>query len=454
VPAPPSDIRDLAARDRAVVFHPDLPNDSTDRVVLASGEGSVLTDVHGRSYLDLAGSAWLCQVGHGRAELAEIAAAQMARLEHIPTRWEYSSEPAIAFAERLVELAPPGIAKVQHATTGSEATEVALKMVRYYHHQRGEPDRTMVLALRGAYHGYGAGGSALGGPRPAFGPGVPGVIQLTPPWPYHPELHDDGDPTDYCIAELERTIEVGAGRIAAMFGEPAMAAAGMVILPDDYWPRVAEMLSAHGILLVLDEVVTAFGRTGAWFAANHYGVRPDVVVTAKGIASGYVPLGAVLLSERVADVIGSGAGFPVASSYGGHAVASAVGLASIEIIERERLLERATDTGGHLLRRLTELLADVPIVGDVRGLGLMIGVELVADRRTRAPLPAATDLARVLRDEAGLLVSVARSTVMLTPPLVLTMAEADAAAEGLHSVLARLRPDGTLHAGASVSAIV
>lgn len=441
-------LREVSARDRAVMFHPFLPNAIEDRVVLVSGEGSRVRDAGGRDYLDMHGGAWLSQVGHGRSELGEIAAAQMGRLEHFSTMWNYSNEPAIALAERLVELAPASIAKVQYTSTGSESTEMALKMVRFFHHQRGQADRTVVLSIRGAYHGDGGGGMALGGgPHAGFGPDSGGVVQLTPPWTYHPELHDGQDATDFCVAELERTIAaLGADRIAGMFGEPAMAVAGMIPLPADYWPRVSAVLKQHGILLVQDEVVTAFGRSGHWFAANHYGVEPDIILTAKGIASGYVPLGAVLIADHVAEAIGE-AGFPAGSSYGGHPVACAVGLGSIEIVAREHLCDNATTVGGYLLERLRAELGGLEVVGDVRGLGLMIGLELVGDRDARTPLPASTpDLGAVLREQTGVIFGWSRGAIQLTPPLILTRAEADESVAALADVLGRLRPDGTLAA--------
>lgn len=437
---------DVVARDQSVLLHAGLPYGVEKRFVIASGKGCRVRDIHGRDYLDMHASAWLCQVGHGRSELGRIAAAQMETLAHFTTMWEYSNEPAVALASRLVELAPTEITRALFTSTGSEGDEVALNASRLYHHRRGEPDRTIVLALRGAFHGFGTGGRALAGGGPAgMGPVPSDVIVLTPPWPYHSELHDGQDATDFCVAELERVIaETGAERIAAMFGEPVMGPAGMIPLPDDYWPRVTEILHAHGILYVADEVVTAFGRSGHWFATRHYGVQPDIIVTAKGIASGYMPLGAVLVTEHVAQVLSGTDGFPLGSSYGGHATACAVGLGSIEIIAREGLVENSRETGAYLLGALHEALDDVEVVGNVRGIGLMIGIEIVGDREARTPLPAGTDLGAMIRDETGVIVGFSRSTVHLTPPLVITRSDADEAVAAVHAVLSRVRPDGTV----------
>src|SRR5579872_7401331 len=281
---------------------------------MVSGEGCRLTDADGREYLDATGGLWLAQVGHGRAELADAAAAQMRRLEYFTSFWEFTNEPAIRLAERLVGLAPDPIARAYFTSGGSEGDDAALKMARLYFHRRGQPERTWILARRGAYHGsaYG-GGSATGIDvyRTGFGPLLPHIRHLTPPWPYRAELFDGRDPTEFLIDELERTIEeLGPDKVAAFIGEPVMGVAGMLIPPEDYWRRVQEVLDRHGILLILDEVVTAYGRVGEWFAARHYGLHPDIIVTAKGISSGYVPLGANLITEEIAATLASSGGFP------------------------------------------------------------------------------------------------------------------------------------------------
>jgi putrescine aminotransferase len=270
------------------------------------------------------------------------------------------------------------------------------------------------------------------------------VHHLTPPWPYRAELFDGRDPTDFCLDELERTIEdLGPGRIAAMIGEPVMGVGGMIVPPSDYWPRVRELLSAHGILLILDEVVTAFGRTGHWFAAEHFGVEPDLLVTAKGITSGYVPLGAVLVSAKVAKELDGEHGFAVGFTYYGHPTACAVALKNLEIIEREGLLDRARETGSYLLDRLSSL-EELPIVGEVRGLGMMLGVELVADKRTREPICMDSAPHDVIRRETGVIVRDCDHTLVLSPPLIMTRSEADEVVAAVRSVLERMAPDGSI----------
>ncbi|WP_028927213.1 aspartate aminotransferase family protein [Pseudonocardia acaciae] len=442
---------DLAGIDRAHLIHPYLPASTRERVVMVRGEGSRLWDAGGREYLDATGGLWLAQVGHGRRELAEVAGEQMSRLEYFTSFWEFSNDRAIALAQRLVSLAPAPLDHVYFTSGGSEGNEAAIKMARYYHHRRGEGSRTWILGRHRAYHGIGYGGGSVSGfplYHEGFGPMMPHVRHLTPPWPYRTELYEGQDCTDYCIAELERTIaEIGPENIAAMLGEPIMGVAGMVVPPADYWPRVAEVLRRHGILLILDEVVTAYGRVGRWFAAEHFGVTPDIMVTAKGITSGYLPLGAVLVSGEVSGVLGRDHGFPMGYTYNGHPTACAVALANLDIIEREGLLERAVKIGDFLAAELRRCLAGVDVVGEVRNVGMMLGVELVADPATREPLPGIQGIADAIRAEHGVIARDAATALVLSPALTLTEPEAGTIASAIAEVLARTGRDGTVRAG-------
>lgn len=443
---------ELAATDRAHIIHPYLPGTAEERVVMTGGSGCRLTDAEGRSYLDATGGLWLAQIGHGREEVAQVAFDQMKQLEYFTSFWEFSNDKAVALAARLASLAPAGLDHVYFTSGGSEGNEAAIKMARYYHHRRGDTDRTWILARDKAYHGIGYGsGSATGFPvyHEGFAPMMPHVSHLTPPWPYRTELYGGQDPTDFLIAELEaRIADIGAGNIAAMIGEPIMGVGGMLVPPADYWPRVREVLDRHGILLVFDEVVTAYGRVGEWFAAQHFGVTPDIIVTAKGITSGYIPLGALLVADRVAEVLLRDHGFPMGYTYNGHPVAAAVALANLDIIEREGLLGRAVTMGAKLHAELEAELGELPIVGEIRSVGMMLAVELVADRASRTPLPL--DPARmphdVIRRETGVIVRDSAHSLVLSPPLIMTDAEAKEAAVALRSVLERTLPTGEVRA--------
>ncbi|MEU5098163.1 aspartate aminotransferase family protein [Streptomyces sp. NPDC020996] len=440
----------LLRLDREHIIHPYLPGTATERVVMTEGSGCRLTDSEGRSYLDATGGLWLAQVGHGRAELADVAHEQMRKLEYFTSFWEFSNDRAIELAARLASIAPDPLNHVYFTSGGSEGNEAAIKMARYYHHRRGDKNRTWILARDKAYHGIGyGGGSATGFPvyHEGFAPMMPHVSHLTPPWPYRTELYGGEDPTDFLIRELEERIaRIGADNIAAMIGEPIMGVGGMLVPPADYWPRVREVLDRHGILLIFDEVVTAYGRVGEWFAARYFDVTPDIIVTAKGITSGYVPLGALLVGDHVAEVLLRDHGFPMGYTYNGHPVATAVALANLDLIEKEDLLARATTIGGLLHAELEARLGNLPVVGEIRSVGMMLAVELVADRATRTPLPLNPDRMPhdVIRRETGVIVRDSAHSLVLSPPLIMTEAEAEEAADALRGVLERTAPDGEI----------
>jgi len=442
------DVDTLESVDRAHIIHPYLPSSFTERVIMTSGSGCSLTDAQGREYLDATGGLWLAQVGHGREEIAEVAAKQIKTLEYFTSFWEFSNDKAIALADRLVSISPDHINQVYFTSGGSEGNEAAIKMARYYHHRNGDTSRNWILARRNAYHGIGYGGGSATGfdvYHNGFGPMMPNVRHLTPAWPYRSDLYNGQDPTDFLINELEETIaSIGAENIAAMIGEPIMGVGGMLVPPMDYWPRVQEVLHKNGILMIFDEVVTAYGRVGEWFAAQYFNVQPDIIVTAKGITSGYIPLGAVLTTDKVGNALQSEFGFPMGYTYNGHPTAAAVALANLDIIEREGLLERAKTIGAYLHEGLKTLL-DIDIVGEVRYVAMMHAVELVSDRETRAPLPMLQPmLPDVIRRETGVIVRDCGHNLVLSPPLIMTEAEADRAVEAMRSVLIRTGKDGVI----------
>lgn len=400
----------LAQADQRYLAHPHAPMDgSVVPFIVDRAENCSIWDVDGNEYLDGTCGLWQCAVGHSRPELAEAAAEQIRRLEFYPSFWDFSNPPAIRLAEKIVSLAPEGIERVFFTSGGSEGNESAIKLARLAHHVNGETDRTLVLSRASAYHGVaGTSLAATGMPRlhDGFGPLSPGFEYLSEPNDF--ELGERA--TDAFIAELEERIErLGAHRIAAFIGEPVLGVGGMVPPPEAYWPRVEEVLRRNGILLILDEVVTAFGRTGHWFAAEKYGVAPDLIVTAKGISSGYIPMGAVLIGRRVLDMVGD-ATFWHGFTYNGHPVGAAVSLANLAIIEREGLLEAAAERGEqlHAALRDLELLEHVK---QVRGAGLMIGIEFIAG-------DTALVAERCRKD--GVIVRAAPGKIMLSPPLTIS----------------------------------
>ncbi|MEM7116394.1 MAG: aminotransferase class III-fold pyridoxal phosphate-dependent enzyme [Chloroflexota bacterium] len=411
-------------RDQKALQHPG-GGGGDNTVVLSHGQGSRLWDIDGREYLDAQAGAWLALVGYGRHELVEVAAEQMARLAHFSIGFDYANVSAIELAEKLIAKAPANIGRVRFMNSGAEAADHALQLVRLYHFQKGKPKKRKVLTHHGAYHGGTYGGAELVGGRQGVGGETDDVIQLTAPRPYHTELYGGRDMVDFCVEELQAVIaQHGAENIAAMFGELVIGPGGMIPLPDEYWPRIRAVLKQHNILFVADEVVTAFGRAGAWFTANDYGLEPDIIILAKGIASGYVPLAALLLDGKLADVVN---GLGPGSSYAGHNVGTAVASTNIDIIERENLLENSRVRGEQFLQELAPLNAH-PLVGDIRGRGLMLGVELVTNKESRQSLcsvaPALNKtIPRYVRHKHGVLFTVRGGAIVITPPLIITAEE-------------------------------
>lgn len=435
----------LEAWDTEHVIHPQLVlDDNLTPVVMVEGDGVYVRDIRGREYLDATGSGlWLGQVGHGRKELAEAARSQLEKLEFFGSFWNYTNEPAIELSRRLVELATPGLNRVYYTTGGAESNEIAMMMARLYHYRRGEEQRTVILARERGYHGITYGARAATGVdmyHIGVGPLPEGFVHLRAPDPYRIE-----DCTNVCLEELEATIErIGASRIAAMIGEPILGVGGMLVPPDDYWPRVQELLHSHGILLMLDEVVSGYGRTGTWWGAEQWGLEPDFLNTAKGLTSGYFPLGAVIVRDSVAEVVMGGEGFANGFTYTGHPTGCAIALKNLDIIVSEGLLENAHEVGAYLLSRLEELL-ELPIVGHVRGRGLMLGIELVEDKETKAPATAlGKAIGQMFVSETGVFVRNVFNSLVLSPPLVFEKQHCDQVVDALRSVLERSEPDGTI----------
>jgi adenosylmethionine-8-amino-7-oxononanoate aminotransferase len=420
-----SELQDL---DRRHVVHPHaVVGQPRPPVVFVRAEGARLWDEDGKEYVDGTCGLWVCPVGHGRRELAAAAARQMKTLEYYASFWDFSNEPSIRLAARLAELAPPGLERIFYTSGGSEGTETALKLARLAWYAQGQPERKIVLTRNLAYHGvsYGSlGATGIAPLREGFGELSGDFVFLTAPFPYR------GTTTDELVDELERTIaEVGADRVAAFIGEPVIGVGGMIPPHEDYWPRVQEVLRRHDILFVLDEVVTAFGRTGAWFAAEHWGgLEPDLLVTAKAITSGYFPLGAVLVGERVHRML-EGRPFRHGFTYNGHPSGCAVALENLQIIEDEGLLERARTLGAHLHAGL-KVLEELPTVAEARAFGLMAGLELLVED--------AGELSDRIRD-AGVIVRATGQKIVISPPLTIERGDLDRIVEVLAAELARTR---------------
>ncbi len=421
----------LLREDREHLIHPlQHPQDHQHPLLIVEGRGSMLTDAGGREYIDGLSGLWNVNVGHGRRELADVAADQMARLAFNSNYAGASNMPSIRLAEKLVSLAYPSISGVYFTTAGAESNESAFKTARYYWKVRGKPEKVKIISRIHAYHGLTMAAMSATGMaafHKMFGPLVPNFVQIAPPYPYR--WTGGGDPGVGAAEALEQAIKrEGPDTVAAFIAEPVMGAGGVLVPPPTYFPKVREICDRYDVLLIADEVITGFGRTGRWFALEHWGVKPDLVAFAKGVTSAYQPLGGILVSQKIHVAMLEAPPdqkFMHASTYSGHPVCCAVGLRNVEIMEREGLVERAAATAKRLLNGL-ETLRDLPAVGDVRGLGMMCGVELVEDRDTKKPALGLG--ARVTREaiSRGLLLRIRAGsadppigdTVCIAPPLV------------------------------------
>ncbi|MDR3535763.1 MAG: aspartate aminotransferase family protein [Acetobacteraceae bacterium] len=380
----------LLDADKRHLIHPlHHPKDHAQAKIFVSGEGAMLRTADGGEYIDGLSALWNVNIGHGRKELADVAQAQMAKLAYASAYAGFSNEPAIRLAERIVSLSYSNMVAAYFTTGGAESNESAFKFARYYWKRMGKPNKVKIISRRYGYHGVtlaAMSATSLPGYQKMFGPLVPEFLQVAPPYPYRWLGNGDAG-IEAADAVEEAILAQGADNVAAIIAEPVMGAGGVIVPPPTYFPRLREICNRHDVLLIADEVITGFGRTGRWFALGHWGVEPDLMSFAKGVTSGYLPLGGVLVSKRVHQAIEDAPmdeKFMHAATYSGHPVCCAVGLANIDIIDREGLVERAAVMGKRLLAGL-ETLRPLPNVGDIRGLGMLGAIELVEDKATRKP---------------------------------------------------------------------
>ncbi len=356
--------------------------------VIERGDGCYVWDHKGNRYLDGLAGLFVSQVGHGRTELAKAASAQAEKLGYFPI-WTYAHPTAIQLAARLAELAPGDLNRVFFTTGGSEAVESAWKLARQYFRLTGEPGRHKVISRYLSYHGTSMGALSITGLaelRMPFEPLVPGARKVANTNRYRCSLCAHASAcTLACAADIEAMIvREGPESVAAVFVEPVQNAGGCFVPPEGYFAKLREICDRYGVLLVSDEVICAYGRLGHWFGAQRYGYRPDIITTAKGLTSGYSPLGAMLVSDRLAQpFVGTGKSFLHGFTFAGHPVSCAVALANLDVFESEDLLQHVR-TNEHLFRKALDDLSDLPIVGEVRGAGYFYGIELVKDRDSQA----------------------------------------------------------------------
>jgi adenosylmethionine-8-amino-7-oxononanoate aminotransferase len=408
-----------------------------DPPVAVEAHGSTIRDAAGREYLDAAGGAIVVGIGHGRREIAEVMADQARRLAYAHGS-VFTTEPLEAYAREIGRYLPVVGPAIYPVSGGSEAIETALKLARAYHLARGETERWIVFSRWGSYHGNTLGALDLSGRKPLRRPyegwlgrfrHVSAAYPYRAGWPGANALAT----TDELAGELDRAIAAaGPETVAAFVAEPIVGATlAAAVPPDDYWPAIAEVCRRHGVLLIADEVMTGFGRTGRWFALDHWGVRADLLVAAKGATSGYWPFGFVAAKDEIHDTVTAAGGFVHGFTYSHDAVGAAVAGEVLRILESESLVAASAAKGDRLRVLLEGRLGEDPHVGDIRGRGLMVGLELVADRESRAPYPRAarvTETVVRMARERGVLVysgtgnanGVDGDTILLGPPFVIT----------------------------------
>ncbi|MGB1208245.1 MAG: aspartate aminotransferase family protein, partial [Paracoccaceae bacterium] len=399
--------------------------------VITSAKGCWLTDSEGEQILDGMAGLWCVNIGYGRDELAEAAARQMRELPYYNTFFQTTHVPAIALAQRIADLAPGDLNNVFFASSGSEANDTNLRMVRTYWEAKGQPDRQVIISRWNAYHGSSVGSGSLGGMKGMHAQGgmpIPDIHHIDQPnW-----WAEGGDmtPEDFGLARaqaLEAAIlDIGPDKVAAFIAEPVQGAGGVIVAPDTYWPEIQRIVDKYGILLIADEVICGFGRTGQWFGSQTLNIRPHIMTIAKGLSSGYQPIGGSVVCDEVASVIG-GVEFNHGYTYSGHPVASAVALENLRILDEEGIVTRVgTDTGPYLQEQF-RALGDHPLVGEVNIVGMMGSFALTPDKATRARFAAEPGTAGFMCRERcfanNLVMRHVGDRMIISPPLVITPEE-------------------------------
>ena len=400
--------------------------------IITNAQGVYLWDSEGNKILDGMAGLWCVAIGYGRDELADAASKQMKQLPFYNTFFMTAHPPVLELAKAIAELTPAGMNHVFFTGSGSEGNDTMLRMVRHYWAIKGQPNKKVIISRHNGYHGSTVAGASLGGMQGMHEQGdlpIPGIVHI--PQPYWFGEGGDMSPDEFGIwaaEQLEKKIlEVGEANVAAFIAEPIQGAGGVIIPPDSYWPKVREILAKYDILFVADEVICGFGRTGEWFGSDYYGNQPDLMTIAKGLTSGYIPMGGLVVSDKIVEVLKQGGDFNHGFTYSGHPVAAAVALENIRILRDEKIIERVREeTAPYLQKRLREL-ADHPLVGEVRGIGMLGAIELVKNKQTRARYTdqGAGMICRGHCFNNGLIMRAVGDTMIIAPPLVISKTEID-----------------------------
>ena len=402
--------------------------------VITRADGIYIWDSDGKRLLDGMAGLWCVNVGYGRKELADAAYRQLLELPYYNNFFKTSPPSAIELAGLLAEITAPHLNHVFFTNSGSEANDTMFRLVRRYWDLAGKPGKEVFISREHAYHGSTIAAASLGGMKPMHDQGhlpIPGIRHIAPPYWYR----DGGgmSPEDFGLAaarRLEQEINaVGAHRVAAFIGEPVQCAGGLIVPPESYWPEIQRICREYDVLLVVDEVICGFGRLGAWFGSDHYRLEPDLMPIAKGLSSGYLPIGGVMVGDRVADLfIAEGEEFAHGFTYSGHPAACAVAIANIGVMRDENIVENVRDNTGPYLERRWNELAQHPLVGETRGVGFLRGLELVKNKQPREffePVGEAGQLCRDFCFDNGLVMRAIRDTMVVSPPLTMTREQID-----------------------------
>ncbi len=454
---------ELQALDAAHHMHPFTENAALAKKgvrIMKSAKGVWLTDTEGHRIIDGMAGLWCVNIGYGRKELAGVAARQMEELAYYNTFFQTSHIPAIALAAKIAEVAPKGMGHVFFAGSGSEANDTNIRMVRRYWDIKGQPEKRIIIARKNGYHGSTMGGGSLGGMSGIHKHGgmIAGIVHIGQPdwWSEGGEMTPE-DFGQMRAQELEAMIlQLGVENVAAFIGEPIQGAGGVIVPPATYWPEVQRICDKYGILLIADEVITGFGRTGNWFGSETFGIRPHIMTIAKGLSSGYQPIGGSIVRDEVAEVLGSHGDFNHGYTYSGHPVAAAVALENIRIVEEEGIIDHVRDVAHPYLKERWDALTDHPLVGEAKLVGLMGSIALTPDKASRARFEAQEGKVGYRCRERcfanDLIMRHVGDRMIIAPPLVIAPEEIDILMErakrSLDECYAGLKADGWLVARA------
>ena len=432
--------QELQALDSAHYIHP-----FTDTAALAKkgariivkGEGVYIWDSEGHKIFDAMSGLWCVNVGYGRKELADAAYAQMMQLPFYNSFFQTTTEPSIQLAKLLADVSPPQFNRVFFSGSGSEGNDTIVRLVRHYWSCLGKPQKKTIIGRWNGYHGSTMAGASLGGMEGMHQQGglpIPDIAHIQQPYWFEigrtqfPELSKDEFGLKAASWLEEAILDIGADKVAAFIGEPVQGAGGVIIPPKTYWPEIQRICKKYDVLLVTDEVICGFGRTGNWWGCETFGIEPDLMTFAKGVTSGYVPLGGVMVSDRVADVVIAHGDFNHGYTYSGHPVAAAVAIANINLLRDEKIVEQVANVTGPYLKQKFEALIDHPLVGDAETCGLMAGLVLVKSKAPMTMFDASLNVGMVCRGHCfgnGLIMRAVGDRMIIAPPLVTTCAQID-----------------------------